>query len=221
MLMICFLNSAKQGVNTKLIAFQQQTHIYWSDSCPFGLTGYSDKGLAWSFEIPEDLLFRSPNNLLEYVSSIISSWVDMLAGRLNTGHRGLCPLDDRQLHVSGLAPQDKKRTSSLKNESSGTITSRIFYFKQAERGFAKEASVYFPYLDSVLFHTVHYATLPFHHSAIPPFRHSTIPPFHHSTIPPFNHSAIPSFRHSAIPPFRHSAIPPFRHSAILLQYAIT
>ncbi len=76
---------------------------------------------------------------------------------------------------------------------------------QAKRGFAKEASVYFPYLDSVLFCTVHYATLPFHHSAIPPFRHSAIPPF----------------RHSAIPSFRHSTIPPFRHSAILLQYAIT
>jgi hypothetical protein len=93
---------------------------------------------------------------------------------------------------------------------------------QAERGFAKEASVYFPYLDSVLFHTVHYATLPFHHSAIlpfrhssiPPFCHSAIPPFHHSAIPPFHHSAILLFRHSVIPPFRHSAIPPFRHSAI-------
>ncbi len=76
---------------------------------------------------------------------------------------------------------------------------------QAERGFTKEASVYFWYLDSILFHTVHYATLPFRHSAIPPFRHSAIPPF----------------CHSAIPPFRHSATPPFRHSAIPLQYAIT
>jgi hypothetical protein len=82
--------------------------------------------------------------------------------------------------------------------------------RQAERGFAKEASVYFPYLDSVLFHTVHYATLPFCHSAIPPFRHPAIPPFRHSAILPFHHSVIPPFHHSAILPFRHSAIPPFR-----------
>jgi hypothetical protein len=74
-----------------------------------------------------------------------------------------------------------------------------FYIQQAERGFAKEASVYFPYLDSVLFCTVHFATLPFRHSAIPPFRHSAIPPFCHSTIPPFRHSAILPFCRSAIP----------------------
>jgi hypothetical protein len=76
---------------------------------------------------------------------------------------------------------------------------------QAKRGFTKEASVYFLYLDSVLFRTVHYATLPFRHSAIPPFCHSAILPFRHSAISPFRHSAIPPFRHSAIPPFRHSA----------------
>ncbi len=86
--------------------------------------------------------------------------------------------------------------------------------RQAERGFAKEAYVYFPYLDSVLFRTVHYATLPFRHSAIPPFRHSAILPFRHSAIPPFRHSTILPFRQSVIPPFHHSAIPPFRHSAI-------
>jgi hypothetical protein len=81
------------------------------------------------------------------------------------------------------------------------MTVYFLKYKQAERGFAKEASVYFPYLDSTLFHTVHYATLPFRHSAIPPFCHSAIPPFRHSAIPPFRHSAIPPFRHSAIPPF--------------------
>jgi hypothetical protein len=88
-----------------------------------------------------------------------------------------------------------------------------FKNRQAKRGFAKEASVYFLYLESILFCTVHYATLPFHHCAIPPSCHSAIPPFRHSAILPFHHSVIP--------PFRHSSIPPFHHSAILLQYAIT
>ncbi len=109
----------------------------------------------------------------------------------------------------------KRGQRSLKQEN---CELKIILIWQAER--AKEASVYFPYLDSVLFLTVHYATLPFHHSAIPPFHHSAILPFRHSAIPPFCHSAIPSFRHSTIPPFRHSAIPPFRHSAIPLQYTI-
>ncbi len=75
-------------------------------------------------------------------------------------------------------------------------------YVQAERGFAKEASVYFPYLDFVLFCTVHYATLPFRYYAILPFRHSPIPPFCHFAISPFCHSAILPFGHSAILPFR-------------------
>jgi hypothetical protein len=72
-----------------LVTFCHPTHIYRSDSCPFGLRGYSDKGVTWQFEVPEDLRFRASNNLLEYVALIISPWVDLLAGRL---HQGECAL---------------------------------------------------------------------------------------------------------------------------------
>jgi hypothetical protein len=89
LLMLRFLEIARQGINMNLLAFRRPTHIYRSDSCPFGLGGYSDNGFAWRFEIPEDLRFRASNNLLEYVASIISPWVDLLAGRL---HRGDCVL---------------------------------------------------------------------------------------------------------------------------------
>jgi hypothetical protein len=45
-----------------------------------------DKGYAWHFEIPDEaLLFWVSNNLLEYIASIISPRVDMLASHLNTG----------------------------------------------------------------------------------------------------------------------------------------
>jgi hypothetical protein len=80
--MLCFLDIAKNGIDMNLIAFRCPTHIYWSDSCPFGLGGYSDEGFAWRFEISEELRFRASNNLFEYVASIISPWVNMLAGRL-------------------------------------------------------------------------------------------------------------------------------------------
>ena len=105
--MLCFLVIAKNGINMNLNAFRRPTHIYRSDSCPFGLGGYSDKGFTWCFEIPEVLRFRASNNLLKYVASIISPWVDILAGRFKA--RKLCPLDldDRQLNISGLAQQDQ------------------------------------------------------------------------------------------------------------------
>ncbi len=55
--MLHFLDIAKKGINMNLNAFRKPTHVYQSDSCPFGLGGYSDKGCAWRFEIPEDLCF--------------------------------------------------------------------------------------------------------------------------------------------------------------------
>jgi hypothetical protein len=55
--MLCFLDIAKNGINMNLIAFRRPTHVYQPDSCPFGLGGYLDKGFAWRFEMPEDLLF--------------------------------------------------------------------------------------------------------------------------------------------------------------------
>ncbi len=85
LLMLHFLGIAKQGIDMNLVAFHCPTHVYRSDSCPFGLGGYLDKGFAWHFKIPEDLRFRASNNLLEYIVSIISPWVDMLAGRLSQG----------------------------------------------------------------------------------------------------------------------------------------
>jgi hypothetical protein len=56
------------------------THIYRSDSCPAGLGGYSDRGWAWRWYLPKNLLFRSSNNLLKHLAAVISLWVDILAG---------------------------------------------------------------------------------------------------------------------------------------------
>ncbi len=57
LLMLWFLKIARQGINMNLVAFRHPTHVYWSDSCPFGLGGYSDEGFAWRFKIPKDLRF--------------------------------------------------------------------------------------------------------------------------------------------------------------------
>ena len=52
-----------------------------------------DKGFAWRFELPEELCFRASNNLLQYIASIISPWINMLAGRLNLGYCALLMTD--------------------------------------------------------------------------------------------------------------------------------
>ncbi len=81
-LMFDFLKTARERISLNNIAFQKPTHIYRSDSCPAGLGGYSNKGWAWRWYLPDHLLFRASNNLLEHLVAVISPWVDIIAGRL-------------------------------------------------------------------------------------------------------------------------------------------
>ena len=92
-LMITFLDKAHAGIDMNLLSFRRPTHIYRSDSCPFGLGGYSDTGFAWRFELPPRSRFRASNNLLEFMASIISPWIDILAGRLSKGDCALSMTD--------------------------------------------------------------------------------------------------------------------------------
>jgi len=77
-----FLDKAHEGVNMNQIAFRRPTHVYRSDSCPAGLGGYTHDGFAWRFYLPDDLLFRASNNLLEHLAAIITPWIDIIACHL-------------------------------------------------------------------------------------------------------------------------------------------
>ena len=92
-LMLKFLNKAYNGIDMNLISYRRPTHVYRSDSCPFGLGGYSNEGFAWRHQLPPNLRFRASNNLLEFMASIISPWVDILAGRLKRGDCALSMTD--------------------------------------------------------------------------------------------------------------------------------
>ena len=66
------LGKCHQGIDLKLLAFRQPTHIYRSDSCPSGPGGYSHKGFAWRFYLPDKLKFCASYKLLEHLAAIIS-----------------------------------------------------------------------------------------------------------------------------------------------------
>ena len=93
LLMLKFLDKAHVGIDMNLISYRRPTHVYRSDSCPFGLGGYSDEGFAWRFELPPNLRFRATNNLLEFMASIISPWIDIIAKRLSKGDCALSMTD--------------------------------------------------------------------------------------------------------------------------------
>jgi hypothetical protein len=65
------LDKTKNGVDMNLLTFRSPGRIYYSDSCPHGLGGYSDQGHAWRFKVPDEYLFRASNNLLEFLAAII------------------------------------------------------------------------------------------------------------------------------------------------------
>jgi hypothetical protein len=81
-MMLGFLKIANDGISLNSIAFSKPSHIYCLDCCPHGLGGYSHEGWAWIWYLPKNLLFQASNNLLKHLAAIVSTWVDILAGRL-------------------------------------------------------------------------------------------------------------------------------------------
>jgi len=76
-----------------LLAFWSPDRIYYSDSCPAGLGGYSDQGFAWRFTIPDNMLFCASNNLLEFLAAVITPWIDIILGHLIAGDCALSMTD--------------------------------------------------------------------------------------------------------------------------------
>ena len=70
-----FLRSAREGISINLLVVRTPTRLAWSDSCPFGLGGYTLSGNAWRLRVPQDCNFYgddSVNNVLEFLGMAIS-----------------------------------------------------------------------------------------------------------------------------------------------------
>ena len=70
-----FLRSAREGISINLLVVRTPTRLAWSDSCPFGLGGYTLGGYAWRIRVPRDCNFYgddSVNNVLEFLGMAIS-----------------------------------------------------------------------------------------------------------------------------------------------------
>jgi hypothetical protein len=76
------LKRATTGVSLNLLVHRNPTHVYRTDACLHGLGGYSDRGRAWRFEFPEELLGRASINLLEYIGTLVSPWLDFVEGQM-------------------------------------------------------------------------------------------------------------------------------------------
>ncbi len=76
-----FLQYANRGLSLNNVAFRKPTQIYRYNASEFGIGGYSIiSGRAWCWEIPVHLRLWTPINSLEFISSVITIWVDILEG---------------------------------------------------------------------------------------------------------------------------------------------
>ena len=92
-LMLKILEKGRKGIDMNLLGFRSPNRVYYSDSCPTGLGGYSNQGFAWRWQIPDDLKFRATNNLLEFLAAIVTPWIDIIRGHLNRGDCALSMTD--------------------------------------------------------------------------------------------------------------------------------
>jgi hypothetical protein len=93
-LMISFLNQASEGISLNLLTFRKPTTLYRSDASEFGIGGYNiTSGNAWRFEIPVDCRLRTSLNSLEFLSCMITIWVDHLSRQIEEQSCLLCQTD--------------------------------------------------------------------------------------------------------------------------------
>ena len=84
-LMRRIIAKAKEGVDMNNLAHRSPDHVFRNDSCPFGMGGYSLKGKAWRWYIPENLRFRASNNLLEHLANIVSVKLGLIEKDIKKG----------------------------------------------------------------------------------------------------------------------------------------
>ncbi len=92
-LMKDFLRWGNEGISMNQIAYRKPTHVYHGDLCPAGLGGYSHEGFAWRYYLPPHSLGLASNNLLEHMASVISPWINIIAGCLKEGDCSLSMTD--------------------------------------------------------------------------------------------------------------------------------
>jgi hypothetical protein len=76
-----FLLSAHQGISLNNLTLWQPSQIGLSDSCPFGMGGFTWTGHAWRLRVPSEYLLHGvseANNVLEFLAMAITIWMVLI-----------------------------------------------------------------------------------------------------------------------------------------------
>ena len=76
-----FLQKAAQDISINRLVCRWPTRIVRVDACPQGIGGYGlQSGIAWRYQLPEDLLGRATLNTLEFLAAFVGAVVEFREG---------------------------------------------------------------------------------------------------------------------------------------------
>jgi hypothetical protein len=73
-----FLLAARQGISMNLLTLRKPSKVGLSNSCPFGMGGFTWQGRAWRLRIPPECLLHGvskANNVLESLAMAVTIWL--------------------------------------------------------------------------------------------------------------------------------------------------
>ncbi|KAI2495704.1 hypothetical protein MHU86_18835 [Fragilaria crotonensis] len=86
-----FLRRAAQGISINRLVCRWPTRIVRVDACPQGIGGYGlQSGIAWRYQLPEDLAGRATLNTLEFLAAFVGMVVEFREGKSGRQSRTSC-----------------------------------------------------------------------------------------------------------------------------------
>ena len=73
-----FLSRAHDGVSMNLLTFRAPDIVHIGDASEHGMGAFASHGRAWRLEIPDYLQGRAHINFLEFLTQVISVWIDII-----------------------------------------------------------------------------------------------------------------------------------------------
>ena len=73
-----FLRRARTGLSMNLLTLRKPSRLAFSDSCPYGLGGFTWSGRAWRLKVPESSPLHgdsTANNFLEFLAMAVTIWL--------------------------------------------------------------------------------------------------------------------------------------------------
>jgi hypothetical protein len=77
-LWLTFLLTAREGISMNLLTLRTPSRLGISDSCPYGMGGFSWSGRAWRIQIPPTSCLygvSEANNVLEFLAMAVTIWI--------------------------------------------------------------------------------------------------------------------------------------------------